>query len=74
MRTDQSKHESAVVYDAVVTIRDAQARGVARGLIQSHIGPDQKVIDMPSFNAALVRALKDARMQGQDDCGVLTLT
>jgi hypothetical protein len=74
MRSDQFESTTPVVLDAVVSIRDSQARGVARGLIQSHIGPDNKVIDMPSFNTALVRALKDARMQGQDDCGVLTLT
>jgi hypothetical protein len=73
MRSDQSESMTAVGPYAVVAIRDSQARGVARGLIQSHIGPDHKVIDMQSFNAALVRALKAARMQGQDDCGVLTL-
>ena len=45
----------------------AEARATAHGLIQSYLGPDHKVIDMPSFFSALVGALKAAREQGQVD-------
>ena len=40
---------------------DDKAHETARGLIQSYIGPDHKVIDMKAFYSALVQALKDAR-------------
>jgi hypothetical protein len=55
--------------------REAEARQVAKGLIQGHVGPDHKVINMQSFCSALVQALRAARMRGEDDAGdVLTLT
>jgi len=38
----------------------AKARETARGLIQSYIGPDHKVLDMPAFYSALVQALRNA--------------
>jgi hypothetical protein len=38
---------------------------IAHGLIQSYIGPDHKVIDMPSFFGALVAALRAAHALGQ---------
>ncbi|MGA9443540.1 MAG: hypothetical protein WBV18_09000 [Methyloceanibacter sp.] len=37
---------------------DNKARETAKGLIQGHIGPDHKVIDMKAFYSALVQALK----------------
>jgi hypothetical protein len=46
---------------------NADARQTAHGLIQGYLGPDHKVIDMPSFYSALVQALKAAREQGQAD-------
>ena len=42
---------------------DAKAHETARGLIQSYIGPDHKVIDMKAFFSALVQALRDAERQ-----------
>lgn len=41
-----------------------KAEQIAHGLIQSYIGPDHKVIDMPSFFGALVAALRDAHEGG----------
>jgi hypothetical protein len=40
---------------------DDKARAMAHGLIQSYIGPDHRVVDMPSFYSALVQAIKQAR-------------
>jgi hypothetical protein len=55
--------------------REAEARQVAKELIQGYVGPDHKVINMQSFCSALVQALRAARMRGEDDAGdVLTLT
>ena len=50
---------------------DAEARATAHALIQSYLGPDQKVTDLRSFYSGLVQALKAARAQGQADgaCG-----
>lgn len=50
---------------------DAEARAVAHGLIQGYIGPDHRVLDIPSFYSALVQALKQARHRGlaQDEKG-----
>ena len=39
---------------------DAKARATAHGLIQGHIGPDHKVLDMKAFYSALVQALMEA--------------
>ena len=36
-----------------MTLRDAQQ--IAHGLIQGYVGPDHRVIDMPSFYNALVQ-------------------
>ncbi len=49
---------------------DAVARAVAHGLIQGYIGPDHRVLDMPSFYSALVQALKAAREKGMPTVGV----
>jgi hypothetical protein len=49
---EEAEHEARI---------DAEARAIANSLIQSYIGPDHKVLDMPSFYSALVQALK----QGQ---------
>ena len=64
-----------VVHQAVRSRREAEARQVAKSLIQDHIGPDQRIIDLQGFSSALVKALSAARMRGEDDAGdILTLT
>jgi len=50
-----------------MTLRDAQQ--IAHGLIQAFIGPDHRVMDMPSFYGALVQALQSAHEQGWKDRG-----
>ena len=47
---------------AAMTIEDAKQ--IANGLIQSDIGPDSRVVDMPNFYGALVQALQAAHQQG----------
>jgi hypothetical protein len=47
-----------------MTLRDAQQ--IAHGLIQGYVGPDHRVIDMPSFYSALVQALRTAHQDGKD--------
>ena len=42
-----------------------KAEQIAHGLIQSYIGPDHKVIVMPSFFGALVAALRAAHELGR---------
>jgi hypothetical protein len=48
-----------------MTLRDAQQ--IAHGLIQGYVGPDHRVIDMPSFYNALVQALQTAHQEGRDN-------
>jgi hypothetical protein len=48
-----------------MTLREVQQ--IAHGLIQGYIGPDHRVMDMPSFYAALVQALQAAHQQGWND-------
>jgi hypothetical protein len=48
-----------------MTYREAQQ--IAHGLIQGYIGPDHRVMDMPSFFGALVQALQAAHQQGWND-------
>jgi hypothetical protein len=43
------------------------AKKIAHGLIQGYIGPDHRVMDMPSFFGALVQALQAAYEQGWKD-------
>jgi hypothetical protein len=75
MRTDPSDSVSDLVNRVVQTHRDAEARQVADGLMRDYIGSDQKVMSLPNFHAALVQALKAARIKGEDDAGdILTLT
>jgi hypothetical protein len=38
-----------------------EAQQIAHGLIQSYLGPDHRVIDIPSFFGALVLALVEVR-------------
>ena len=52
---------------AAMTIDDAKQ--IAHGLIQGYIGPDHRVMDMPSFYSALVQALQAAHQQGWKDRG-----
>jgi hypothetical protein len=74
MRSDQAEAVQ-LVHRAVQARREAVARRVAKGLIQSYVGPDHKIMNMESFYSALIQALKVARMRGEDDAGdVLTLT
>ena len=73
----RSEGETAIqlVHQAVQASREAEARQVASILIQEHVGPDQRVIDLQGFSSALARALNVARMRGEDDAGdILTLT
>jgi hypothetical protein len=46
-----------------------QAQQIAQGLIQSFVGPDHRIMDMPSFYGALVQALQAAHEQGWKDRG-----
>ena len=46
---------------------DKEAQQMAHGLIQGFIGPDQRVMDMPSFYGALVQALQEAHVKGWRD-------
>ena len=74
MRSEGERIEQ-VVHQAVQSRREAEARRVASRLIQEHIGPDHRIINLPSFGSALVQALSAARRQGEDDAGdILTLT
>ena len=52
---------------AAMTIEDAKQ--IAHGLIQGYVGPDHRVMDMPSFYGALVQALQAAHQQGWKDRG-----
>jgi len=45
----------------------SDASRTASALIESYLGPDHKVINMPNFHSALSQALKDAREQGHVD-------
>ena len=47
--------------------RDSQARATAHALIQGYLGPDHRVMDMPSFFRALVQALQATHQQGWTD-------
>ena len=46
-----------------------QAQQIAQGLIKSFVGPDHRIMDMPSFYGALVQALQAAHEQGWKDRG-----
>ena len=73
----RSEGETAaqLVHQAVQARREAEAKQLASVLIQEHVGPDQRVIDLQGFSTALARALSAARMRGEDDAGgILTLT
>ena len=50
-----------------MTIEDAKQ--IAQGLIQLYIGPDFRVMDVPSFYGALVQAIQAAHQQGWKDRG-----
>jgi hypothetical protein len=50
---------------AAMTVKDAQQ--ITNSLIQGYIGPDNRVIDMPSFYNALVELLQAAHQQGWKD-------
>jgi hypothetical protein len=43
---------------------DKEAGEIVRGIIQSYIGPDHRVMDMPSLYRVLVQALQAAHQQG----------
>jgi hypothetical protein len=44
-----------------------EAQQIAHGLIQGYIGPDHRIMDMPSFFGALIQALQAAHHQGWID-------
>ena len=46
---------------------EKEAGQIAYGLIQGYIGPDYRVMDMPTFYRALVQALQAAHQQGWKD-------
>ena len=72
----RSEGETVVqlVNQAVQSRREAEARQVAKRLIQSHVDSDRRVINLQDFSLALVQALRAARTQGEDDVGdILTL-
>jgi hypothetical protein len=48
-----------------MTVDDAKK--IAQGLVHAYIGPDHRVMDMPSFYGALVQALRAAHQQGWKD-------
>ena len=48
-----------------MTIEDAKK--IAHGLIQGYIGPDDRVMDMPSFYSAILQALQATHQQGWTD-------
>ena len=74
-RGDRAETAVQLVHRAIQARRDAEARQVARKLIQGYIDPHYKVVNMQTFCSALVAALKIARMRGEDDAGdVFTLT
>jgi len=50
-----------------MTLRNAEQ--IAHGRIQGFIGPDHRVMDMPSFYGALVQALQAAHQQDWKDRG-----
>ena len=57
--------------------REAEARAIAHGLIQTYVGRNRKGIDIQNFYSAIVCALVSTRAQAQADCSgeeVLTLT
>jgi hypothetical protein len=46
---------------------DKEATEIAQGIIQSYIGPDHRVTDVPSLYRVLVQALQGAHQQGWQD-------
>ena len=78
MRNDQADEVERLVGQEIdlQTRMTNEAAAKAHGLIQDHLGPDHKVIDMGRFYSALAQALTEAREQGQFDrsTDVLSLT
>jgi hypothetical protein len=75
MREDQAENATQLVHQAIQAHRHAEARRVAKVLIKDHIDPEQRIVNLQSFSAALVTALEAARIRGEDDAGdILTLT
>lgn len=78
MRNDQAETLMRLVRDreALEIQREAEARAIAHGLIQNHVGRSRRVADIQKFYAALVQALLTTRARAQADCSgedVLTL-
>jgi hypothetical protein len=44
-----------------------EAGEIVRGIIQSYIGPDHRVVDMQAFYEVLVETLQKAHQQGWND-------
>jgi hypothetical protein len=43
------------------------ARATAHDLIQLHVGPDDRIANVPNFYSALVQTIRAARWQGETD-------
>ena len=44
-----------------------ETKQIATGLVQTYVGPDNRVLDLPSFYDALVEALHAAFVRGWKD-------
>ena len=75
MRNDQAGEVTRLIrhQQAIDAKREEEAWQVARGLIQTYLSPDHRIVNVQGFQLALAKALNTARMQGQDDGDVLTL-
>lgn len=49
-----------------------ETKQIATGLVQTYIGPDSRVMDLPSFYDALVEALQAAFVRGCTEAERLT--
>ena len=67
-RAREAYRTTIAQFEPLLDGMEAEARETARNMIQHYLGPDHKVANIESFFAALVKALKAAREQGQVDC------
>ena len=69
MHNDQAETLMRLVRDqeALEIHREAEARAIAHGLIQNHIGRSRRVSDIQKLYAAPVQALMAARAKGEAD-------
>jgi hypothetical protein len=67
MRKIETVSRLAREREAMEARREAEARATAHDLIQLHVGPDDRIADVPNFYSALVQAIRNARWQGETD-------